>query len=193
MPFHSSLSQGNDLLRQFFMTLVPGFAAPKESELRARIGKVNRLPGMSIQEGLSFNTNKTNPFIPDFNGSGFAPFMFAGGTFPNGVGGPTTSGDTQTDPNNDPGAPGYPGGPGSHGGWDPDGPPDRPEGGSTSSSSGGSGSSSSTFADASGSSGSGSVEIVAEVDGGDVDTGESTLVVVDALTAPDTEIIDGNT
>ena len=78
MPFHSSLSQGNDLLRQFFMTLVPGFAAPKESELRARIGKVNRLPGMSIQEGLSFNTNKTNPFIPDFNGSGFAPFMFAG-------------------------------------------------------------------------------------------------------------------
>lgn len=197
MPFHSSLSQGNDLLRQFFMTLVPGFAPPKENELKMRIGKINRLPGISIQEGLSYNTNKTNPFVPDFNGSGFAPFMFAGGYLPNGVGGPTAPGDTQTDPNNQPGGGG--GGDRDGGGWnwDPDGPPDRPIPGSTSSNSSGSlgsSSSSSAFADVSGSSGSGSgIVIVADIDGGNEDTGEPMVVVLDAMTAPDTEIVDGNT
>jgi hypothetical protein len=144
MPFHSSLSQGNDLLRQFFMTLVPGFAAPKESELKARIGKVNRLPGISIQEGLSFNSNKTNPFIPDMNGSGFAPFMFAGGIYAPPIAAPTSPGDEQTTPDNNPNGPSGP----STGGGNPDGPPDRPDqpggsGGSSDSSSGGSGSDSS--------------------------------------------------
>ena len=196
MPFHSQLNQGNDLLRQFFTTLVPGFGPAKEQEFQNKIGKVKRIPGMSIQEGLSFQTNKASIFTPEFNGTGPFPFFFGNGYMP------------------PPAVPGNPGGEsgdagsgddGSNGPWypppggdqDPDGPPvPEPE---TSNSGSGSGSESSgsgseeVSASTSGGSGSGSVELVAEVDGGDVDTGEPTLVVVDALTAPDTEIIDGNT
>jgi hypothetical protein len=175
------------------MTLVPGFAASKETELRARIGKINRLPGMSIQEGLSFNTNKTNPFIPDMNGSGFAPFMFAGGSYPNAIAAPSSPGDEQTDPNNNPNGPSAPG----TGGGNPSGPPGRPNppiGGSDPSGSDSSSSSSSgsTFSEASDSSGSGSgsdVVVVDVYDGGVA--GESPTVVIDALVEDPVRIIDG--
>ena len=124
MPYHSSLSQGNDLLRQFFTSMVPSFAPAKEKELADRIGKINRMPGISLQEGLTFNTNKTNPFIPDFNGSGFAPFMFAGGTYPNGMTGGGIGDPDGNGGQGDPGSDGPPGPP--SGGGDPDPPEDGP-------------------------------------------------------------------
>jgi len=139
MPFHSQLSQGADLLRQFFTQLVPGFSPSKEKEFQERLTKVNRLPGMSIQEGLSFSTNKTSPFIPDFNGSGPFPFMFVGGYLPGGGG----SGG---------GGIGTGGGGGGddepYGGWGPppgggDPPPDPPDDGSSSDGTGSSSSDSS--------------------------------------------------
>lgn len=202
MPFHSQLNQGNDLLRQFFTTLVPGFGPAKEQEFQNKIGKVKRIPGMSIQEGLSFQTNKPSIFTPEFNGSGPFPFFFGNGFMP-------------------PSMPGNPGGEsgdagsgddGSNGPWypppggdqDPDGPPVPEPESSTSASSNSDGSGSGSGSESSGSGSDETVistsggseagsDVVIGYDGGNEDAGEPTTIVVDALTAPDTEIIDGNT
>ena len=193
MPFHSQLNQGNDLLRQFFTTLVPGFGPAKEQEFQNRIGKVKRIPGMSIQEGLSFQTNKASIFTPEFNGSGPFPFFFGNGyvppSMPGNPGGESGDAGSGDDGGNGPGYP-PPGGD-----QEPDGPP-VPEPGSSNSGSGGGGSGSGSqevSVSTSEGSGSGSDIVIADYDGGNEDTGEPTTVVVDALTAPDTEIIDGNT
>lgn len=145
MPYQSQLSQGPDLLRQFMVTLFPGFTEQKEDFLKSRIGKVMRLPGMDVQEGLNFNQNKTSPFTPDFNGSGPFPFMFAGGNYTAPIGGGGGSGG---DPNPDDG--GDEGGGGHRKRQDPP-PPPPPSGSSSSSSSGSSSESTSSFS-ASGSS-----------------------------------------
>lgn len=200
MPFHSQLNQGNDLLRQFFTTLVPGFGPAKEQEFQNKIGKVKRIPGMSIQEGLSFQTNKASIFTPEFNGSGPFPFFFGNGymppSLPGSPGGESGDAGSPDDPS---GGPWYPP-PG--GDQDPDGPPVPEPESSTSGSSSLSGSDSTSGSESgsgsdiiSTSTGGGSESgstIITDVEGGNEDTGEPTTVVVEALTSPDTEIIDGN-
>lgn len=140
MPYQSQLSQGPDLLRQFMVTLFPGFTQQKEDFLASRIGKTMRLPGMDVQEGLNFNQNKTSPFTPDFNGSGPFPFMFAGGNYSAPIGGGGGSGgDPHSDDGDDEGAGG-----GHRKRQDPPPPPPPNSGSSSSSSSGSSSSSEST-------------------------------------------------